>query len=192
MIQDNQTGKRESLKTKDKHEALEMLLLRNRPCQQAGFHAQMARTHLLVSNPQNANRTWQSVMDSIVSKKTGATQIRWQRAAECEPFDIIRNLKVANTSSDDFDKVLNAGGVSVNVYLRRLHNFALDMNWLLAPVKRFPAGLLGLLELGNVAFKKVGERDTDNVIGITFHCTPPTVSAAMLFARPAFFPCQCW
>jgi hypothetical protein len=56
-IEDNQTGKRESLRTTEKNKALEMLLLRNSPCQQAAFHAQMARTHLLVSNPQNANRT---------------------------------------------------------------------------------------------------------------------------------------
>jgi hypothetical protein len=35
-IEDNQTGKRESLGTKIKSEALEMQLLRNRPHQDAG------------------------------------------------------------------------------------------------------------------------------------------------------------
>ena len=37
-----------------------------------------------------------------------------------KPFDFIRNLIVAETKSDDFEKVLDAGGVSANVYLRRL------------------------------------------------------------------------
>lgn len=134
MIQDNKTGKRESLGTKIKSEALQMLLLKNNPQQQSGFHAQMARTHLLVSNPENANRSWQSVMDAAAEGKTGSTEIRWQRACASKPFHHIRNLIVANTASDDFRKVLNAGGSATNTYLRRLHNYALDMNWLLAPV----------------------------------------------------------
>jgi hypothetical protein len=29
---------------------------------------------------------------------------------------------------------MNAGTVSTNIYLRRLHNFAIDMGWLLAPI----------------------------------------------------------
>ena len=111
-----------------------MQRLRNRPYQEAGFHAQMARTHLLVSNPENVNRTWQFVMDAAAEGKTGNTKIRWQRAVSSKPFHHIRSLIVANTTSDDFNKVLNAGGNSANMYLRRLHNFALDMNWLLAPV----------------------------------------------------------
>lgn len=133
-IEDNQTGKRESLRTTEKNKALEMLLLRNSPCQQSAFHAQMARTHLLVSNPQNANRTWQAVMDSMLGRKNGSTKIRCERAFNSEPFDHIRDLVVGSTTSDHLEKVLNAGGVSANVYLRRLHNYALDMNWLLAPV----------------------------------------------------------
>jgi hypothetical protein len=93
MIQDNQTGKRESLRTTDKNEALQMLLLRNRPYQEAGFHAQMARTHLLVSHPVNAERTWQSVMDSIVADKGDSTKIRWQRAIAGKPFNHIAFLQ---------------------------------------------------------------------------------------------------
>ena len=134
MIQDNQTGKRESLRTTDKNEALEMLLLRNRPYQDAGFHAQMARTHLLVSNPENAKRTWQSVMEVAAQDKKGSTKIRWERAIASKPFNHIRNQLVTESTADDFKKVLNAGGVSANMYLRRLQNYAQDMNWLLAPV----------------------------------------------------------
>jgi len=33
-----------------------------------------------------------------------------------------------------FLKVLEAGSVATNVFLRRIHNFALDMNWLPWPV----------------------------------------------------------
>lgn len=121
-IEDNQTGDRESLRTTDKHNALQMLLLKNRPHQEAGYHAQMARTHILVSNPQNADRTWQSVMEAAAQDKTGSTKVRWERAVASKPFDHIRNQLVAKTTSDDLRKVLNAGRVSTNIYLRRVHN----------------------------------------------------------------------
>jgi integrase len=137
MIQDNQTGKRESLRTTNKDEALQMLLLRNHPHRDAGFHAQMARTHILVSNPQNADRTWQSVMADIENDKkdmADSTKVRCNRAHASKPFDHIRNLFVASTSADDFKRVLKAGGVSTNMYLSRLHNYALGMNWLLVPI----------------------------------------------------------
>ena len=133
-IQDNQTNQRESLRTKDKAEAKQLLDLKNQPHHFNGFHVQMARTHLLVSDPQSATRSWQDVMDSIVRKKTGSTKIRWERAAKSKSFDPIRNLVVAGTKSDDFEKVLDGCNVSTNMYLRRLHNFAIDMNWLLSPV----------------------------------------------------------
>ena len=45
------------------------------------------------------------------------------------------------TQPDHFLRVLERGGVSTNVYLRRIHNFALDMGWLPWPVlpkKRWP------------------------------------------------------
>ncbi len=46
------------------------------------------------------------------------------------------------TQAEHFLKVLESGSVSTNIYLRRVHNFALDMNWLPWPVlpkKRWPA-----------------------------------------------------
>ena len=132
--QDNQTGKRESLGTKDKNEARRLLDAKNEPHNHTGFHVQMARTHLLVSDPQAVSRTWQNVMDAVIRLKTGPTKTRWERAAKCKSFDIIRNLVVANTRADEFLAVMADDKVSTNVYLRRLHNFAQDMNWLLSPV----------------------------------------------------------
>ncbi|MDB6124621.1 MAG: Integrase family protein [Pedosphaera sp.] len=94
----------------------------------------MARTHLLVSDAESINRTWKGVMDAIIGTKTGNTKVRWERAAESKSFDSIRNLSVVKTKADDFLGVLNRGTVSTNVFLRRIHNFAFDMNWLLSPV----------------------------------------------------------
>lgn len=85
--QDSKTGKRESLRTTDKNEAKPLLDLKNQPHHFRGFHVQMARTHLLVSDPQGMTRTWQTVMDAIIRQKTGSTKFRWERAAESKSFD---------------------------------------------------------------------------------------------------------
>jgi hypothetical protein len=48
---------------------------------------------------------------------------------------------LVQTQPDDFLKVLKAGTVSANVYLRRLQNFAIDLGWLLRVMfqkKRWP------------------------------------------------------
>jgi hypothetical protein len=49
-IQNTNTGQRESLETRDKQQALALLLVKNRPRLDAGYHAQMARAHLLVTS----------------------------------------------------------------------------------------------------------------------------------------------
>jgi hypothetical protein len=46
------------------------------------------------------------------------------------------------TTAEQLLRVLEVGTSSTNVFLRRLHNFALDMNWLPRPVipkRRWPA-----------------------------------------------------
>ncbi len=51
-------------------------------------------------------------------------------------------MVVLETMAEHFLKVLEHGSVSTNIYLRRIHNFAMDMGWLAWPVlpkKRWPA-----------------------------------------------------
>src|SRR5277367_5118537 len=81
-------------------------------------------------------------MDEMVKLKTNETQKRWQTAIKDKAFNLIRHLPILETRPEHFLRVLEAGKVSTNVYLRRIHNFALDMTWLPWPVlakKRWPA-----------------------------------------------------
>ena len=74
--------------------------------------------------------------------KKDETQHRWQTAIKDKAFDGIRHLPILETRPEHFLRVLEAGKVSTNVYLRRIHNFAVDMTWLPWPVlpkKRWPA-----------------------------------------------------
>ena len=145
--QNNETGKRESLQTTDKNEAKRLFDLKSEPHQFTGYHVQMARTHLMVSDPKAVSSTWQTVMDAIISQKTGSTKTRWERAAESKSFDAIRNLVVASTKADEFLPVLGNGKVSTNVYLRRLHNFALDKHRAGRKVRRRDGRFLDEIEL---------------------------------------------
>jgi integrase len=57
-------------------------------------------------------------------------------------FDIIRTVPLLETNATHFLKALKMGSVATNVFLRRIQNFALDLNWLPWPVlpkKRWPA-----------------------------------------------------
>lgn len=63
-----------------------------------------------------------------------STQERCARAFASPDFNAIRALIVTDTRADHFLEVLTAGGNATNHYLRRLHNFALGMGYLLCPV----------------------------------------------------------
>ena len=73
-------------------------------------------------------------MEQIVKEKNEETLRRWTIAIDDENFDCIRNLTLIETRADHFLAALENRKVSTNVYLRRIHNYALDMDWLLKPV----------------------------------------------------------
>ena len=133
-IHDSLTGKQDSLHTSDRATATRLLHSRNEAEQQPAVNLQIARAYLAATDPQIGTRTWQYVMDEIVKLRRGETQHRWKTAVKDRALDLMRNLPVLQTRSEHFLRVLESGKVSTNVYLRRLHNFALDMSWLPWPV----------------------------------------------------------
>lgn len=139
---DNTSKTFESLKTKDKAEATRLLIALNEAGKQPAMNLSLARVYLKHSDPMVAQRTWQHVLDEIIKLKTGPTQYRWQTAAKDKAFDLIRSRLLIETQGEHFLAVLKKGTVSTNAYLRKTHNFALDMNWLPAtviPRRQWPA-----------------------------------------------------
>ena len=139
---DRQTGKRESLETDDEYTALRLLHAKNEAQQQPIINRQIARAYLAAGDPEIAKRTWQTAMDEIVKTKTDDTRHRWETAIKDKAFDWIRNRVILETHADLFLRVLEEGTVATNVFLRRLHNFALDVNWLpwpVVPKRQWPA-----------------------------------------------------
>jgi integrase len=133
-LKNKTTGEQTSLKTKDKTEALRLLQAQNGAVEQPHFNLALARVYINGADPKLGTRTWQEVMEHIAAKKTDETRRRWDVAIKDRNFDGIRNLPVAETRPEHFDRALEDGKVSTNVYLRRIHNHALGMEWLLKSV----------------------------------------------------------
>ena len=131
-----------TLKTRNKDEAFRLVAAKNETEDAPAFSLHLARVYWKAGDPAAAKRTWQSVMDEIPKLKRGETKTRWLTAIKDKALDSIRDRVVLETQPEHFLKVLENGSVSTNLYLRRIHNFAMDMGWLPWPVlpkKRWPA-----------------------------------------------------
>lgn len=133
-VHDNITNKQESLRTRNLNEAQRLLYARNEAHRQPIISLQTGRAYFLGADPEAAKRTWQSVMEEIVKLEHGETQRRWLVAIKDKAFDGIRHLPLLETRAEHSLRAMEKGKVSTNIYLRRIQNFALGMNWLPVPV----------------------------------------------------------
>jgi len=133
-LHDNVTGKQESLGTTDRTEAVRLLHARNEASRQPLINVQIARAYLAANDAQATTRNWQMAMDEITKARQGTTQEFYVRAFKQKAFDSIRAVSIVQTRPEHFVHVLEAGTVSTNKNLRRLHNFALAMTWLPWPI----------------------------------------------------------
>jgi integrase len=139
--EDTRSGKQTSLRTRDRAEAQTLLHAKNEATRQPHLNRQIARAYWLGTDALATARTWQHVLDEMIRLKTGANRARWQVAARAKAFDPLRQLLLIETQAEHLLRVLAGCKVSTNVYLRRLHNFALDMNWLpcsIIPRRQWP------------------------------------------------------
>lgn len=140
-LQDNETGRQTSLRTSDPREANRLLVARNDSVRAPLLNLSLARAYLAAHDPVMASRTWRAVMEESIQQGRVTTRERYTRAVRDHAFDSIRDKPLIQTTAEDFLRVLRAGGRATNHFLRRLHNLALGLGWLLAPVlhpKRWP------------------------------------------------------
>jgi len=132
--EDTTTGKQSSLRTKNKTDALRLLNARNEAAHHPAMNLQLAQVYLHHGDPALAARTWQQVMEQMLCGKAGSTLIRWQWAIKDKALESLRQRKLIETTADHFLAVLKIRSVTTNVYLRRIHNYAVNMHWLPWPV----------------------------------------------------------
>ena len=114
FVQDNVTGKQESLKTRDKAAARRIFNVKNEAFKQPAMNLQIAQVYLQHADSALAGRTWQHVMEQIICTKTGSTRTRWECAIKDKSFDSIHLRKLIETLSEHFLEVLKTGTVSTN------------------------------------------------------------------------------
>jgi integrase len=131
---DSETGKRFSLKTKDRDSAKQIVLAKNQALRQPSMNLQIAKAYLAGTDSGVATRTWQVALDALVETKQGSTKQRWVTAAKDKALDSFRHKTIIETTAENLLHALKAGTVSTNVHLRKLHNFCLAMNWLPWPL----------------------------------------------------------
>lgn len=131
---DRLTGKRESLKTSNPNEARRLVQARNDSHERPAFNLQLARMYLTASDPEASGRTWRNVLQSLIDAKAGPTRDRWITAGNQRALAKFLDLRLLDTRPEHILNTVRSGTVSTNIYLRRLHNFAVDMGWLTTPV----------------------------------------------------------
>ena len=139
---DTTTGKRASLRTASAEAAQQIIEAKNNAERQPVLNLQIAKAYLAGTDNGIATRTWQQAIESLTNTKQGANQHRWHTAARDKAFAPLLPRVIIETPAELLLQVLQAGKVSTNVFLRRLHNFCVDMNWLpwpLIPKRQWPA-----------------------------------------------------
>jgi hypothetical protein len=139
---DKKLGKRFSLGTRDEAEAQQLIEAKNIAERQPTLNLQIAKAYIAGSDTGVKTRTWREAMEALTNTKHGANKERWQRVAKDKALALLLDKVVIETQGEQLLKVLQSGTVSTNVYLRRLHNFCLDMSWLpwpLIPKRQWPA-----------------------------------------------------
>jgi integrase len=139
---DSLTGKRVSLKTNDADAAAQIVLAKNQALRQPALNVQIAKAYLAGVDAGITTRTWKNAIDAVIDMKHGANQRRWIRVTKDPALAWIWDRAIVETNAEILLRVLKTGTVSTNVFLRRLHNFCIDMNWLpwpIIPKRQWPA-----------------------------------------------------
>ena len=139
---DKTTGKRTSLNTTIEDDARQIVEARNNSVRQPILNLQIAKAYIAGSDSGINTRTWQQAIEALTNTKQGTNRDRWLRVVKDRALVPLLRRVIIETQGEQLLKVLQGGTVSTNVYLRRLHNFCLDMNWLpwpLIPKRQWPA-----------------------------------------------------
>ena len=84
---DNVTGLRESLETKDKTRAFELLTAKNESAREPAYNLQKARIYLAASDPDAATRSWRTALSAVIESKPQGSENRhrWRPLPRTRP-----------------------------------------------------------------------------------------------------------
>jgi hypothetical protein len=114
---DSETGRRFSLKTKDRDAAEQIVLAKNQSLRQLTLNLQIAKAYLAGTDNGVATRTWQNAIEALTDTKHGANQDRWRIAARDQALTPLLCRIIIETPGEALLNAMTAGTVSTNVFL---------------------------------------------------------------------------
>jgi hypothetical protein len=131
---DSKTGKRTSLGPLTEDEAEQVIAAKNQAERQPMLNLQIAKAYLAGTDSGVSGRTWGDALRELTLTKRDANRRRWGIVAKDRALAALFPKVIIETQAEALLHALRTGTVSTNIYLRRLHNFCLDMNWLPWPI----------------------------------------------------------
>ncbi len=135
---ENRHKERVSLRTRQRAVAEEIMRGHKAAVEKPNFAYKVALAYLGETDPDAQNRTWLDVIDAYIKRSAvGPTRNRLETAKKDKALQKILKLNLLQDRPRQaglFFEALNIGRVSTNVFLRKFHNFALDMGWIPAPI----------------------------------------------------------
>ena len=130
------TIQQESLRTRDKKKALALLVARNQAAAQPALNVTMAKAYLSGRSPELSKRNWSDVFEEMTTAYDGSTKKRFGSFVRSAPIQHLNRVPLIETEASHFLNALRhpRAGSSTNKWMRIVHNRALDLGWLLAPV----------------------------------------------------------
>jgi len=141
-LQDSETGKKESLGTRDSKQAERLRAARNEAAEKPLLGLTLGKAYLSAYDPKLVERKWAVVMDEFGQRGRDSSRARYARALKSQALATLREKKIVDTTPDDLRAVLADDKPSTNHFLRRIHNLAVGMGWLpwpIIPTKMWPA-----------------------------------------------------
>jgi hypothetical protein len=127
--EDTRDGEQHSLHTRDKADARRLINAKNESVHNpAAVNLQIGRTYIAASSPEMLTRTWMTVFVAMTPVKEGSTQERWDRVGKDPAYKLIWERPLLETQPEEILKVIKTGTIATHVFLRRMHNYAIDIH----------------------------------------------------------------
>ena len=131
---DTQSGKRTSLGKVSADEAKQIVAHKNTAQRQPMLNLQIAKAYLAGTDSGVTTRTWGHALQYLIEMKSGDNRKRWTSVSKDKALKALLPRVLVETQAEEILNCIKTGTVSTNIFLRRIHNFCLDMGWLPWPI----------------------------------------------------------
>jgi len=133
-VEDRETKLQKSLATQDLGQARKIVQAKNDAINQPMMNLVMAKTFLAAKDPKMITRTWADVLARFCERSNPNTRMRHERVVRTKPMQFLKSKRLIETTSDDLLDAMKLGKNSTIAFLQTLHNDALGMGWIPAPI----------------------------------------------------------